>query len=415
LATLKKQRQSLLKSLGPGWVAGAADDDPSGIATYTQAGAQFGYSLLWTVAVTIPLMAGIQLVSARIGWATRRGIAANLRAHYPRPFVLAVVFLLTVANTFNLGADLAVMANVARLLAGVGPYDLYLLGFAVLSLVLQVLLPFRKYSPILKVLTLSLLSYAGVLFVVKIPWRDVALGTLVPQLTWNRNLFLTIAAVLGTTISPYLFFWQASHEAEEHRRRDARNLRRIRIDTWIGMLFSNGVAAMIMIAAAATLYGAHGKTIETTVQAAAALRPIAGDAAFMLFSLGILGAGLLAVPVLAGSSAYAIADAFHWPASLELTPAHARGFYAVLTGGFLIGVGLEYSDANPMRELFWAAVLNGVISVPIMVALLLLVHRADVMGSHVARRNLLILGWVAVAAMAAAMFLLFASSVLSLG
>jgi Mn2+/Fe2+ NRAMP family transporter len=419
----RRRGRTMLQSLGPGLIAGAADDDPSGITTYTQAGALYGYGLLWTTALTLPLMVGIQLVSARIGWATRRGIAANLRVHYPRPLVFVLVGLLTLANTFNLGADLAVMAEVTRQLLGRGSYHVYLAMIAIISLGLQVWLPFKSYAPILKLLTLSLLSYVGVLFVVSIPWATVVVDSLVPRLHWDRNLFLTISAVLGTTISPYLFFWQASHEAEEQRARDAANrggaeptgrqqLRRIKLDTWFGMIFSNGVAAMIIIAAAATLHGAHGHGVESTAQAAAALRPLAGNFAYLLFSLGIIGAGLLAVPVLAGSSAYAIADACGWPASLALTPNHARGFYAVLSAGFILGALMEFQNLDPVRELFWAAVLNGIISAPIMIALMLLVQRADVMGTYVARWRLRVLGWIAVALMSAAMLLTLVSMLL---
>jgi len=417
-----ERARRVVKQLGPGLIAGAADDDPSGIATYTQAGAKYGYGLLWTLVLTLPLMIAIQLVSARIGWFTRRGIAANLRAHFPRPAVYSVVGLLGVANTFNLGADLGMMAEVMRLLVGKGSYHLYLAGFAVLSLALVVWLPFHRYAPVLKFLTLSLLSYAGVVLLVGVPWDALAVGALVPKLRWDRDLLLTVAAVLGTTISPYLFFWQASQEAEEqtardlsrdavHSTSDAKHLRRIRLDTALGMTFSIGVAMTVMVGAAATLYGAHGQDISSASQAAQALRPIAGNFAFALFSIGIIGAGLLAVPVLAGSFAYAFADAMDWRASLADKPEAARAFYGVLAGAFLVGVMLDFNDTDPVRELFWAAILNGIISAPIMAALMLIAQRTSIMGPNVIGTRMRVAGWLAVALMAAVTFVLLGTAI----
>lgn len=406
--------RTLLKHLGPGLIAGAADDDPSGIATYSQAGAQFGAGMLWTTVLTTPLMIGIQLVSARIGWATGGGIVATLRTHYPRWLMIFVVSLLVVANTINLGADLAAMASAAQLLAGGGHYHIFLLAFALGSLALQIYLPFPRYSPMLKLLTLSLLSYVGILFVGQIDWRSVALDAIVPRIQPTRDYLMMIVAVLGTTISPYLFFWQASQEVEEQRARGdtaarqldaasaSAHLRRIKFDTYFGMTFSNVIAFVIMLTASVAL-NQHGITdIQTTTQAAEALRPIAGDAAYILFGLGIIGTGMLAVPVLAGASAYAVAEAFGWPIGLAESPRTATGFYAVLAAGFLIGVGLDFNDIDPVKELVWAAVLNGVIAVPIMIVMMLMVQRADIMGPFVARARLRRLGWLATGVMALA-------------
>ena len=405
------------QSLGPGLVTGAADDDPSGIATYTQAGAQFGYGLLWTLTLAWPLMMALQLASARLGWVSGRGIATSLRRHYPQPLVLGLVGLLAIANVFNIGADLAAMVEVARLLTGVGAPLLWLLAIAGLSLLLEILVPFARYAPVLKLLTLSLLSYAAVLTVVQVPWSAVVHGAFASPMAgstglqpgWNANTALMVCAVLGTTISPYLFFWQASHEAEDiaHHRHPtqlpAEEARRawagIRLDTFFGMTFSVGVAASVMIAAAATLYGHGGHPVATAGEAALALRPVAGDAAFLLFALGILGAGLLAVPVLAGSAAYALAEALHWRASLELRAGSAPGFYSLLAGAVIIGALLQLLDTDPLRMLFWAAVINGLVSAPVMVALLLLVARRDVMGSLTLPRPTRWLGWTAVAVM----------------
>jgi len=408
--------RSLLKSLGPGLVTGAADDDPSGITTYTQAGAQMGLQSLWMAVLTLPLMIGIQLISARIGWATGQGIAANARDFLPRPVVWCLVVALFAANTINLGADLAAMASVAHLVVG-GSVHLWLLGMAGLSLLLQIGLPFPRYSPLLKAMTLSLLAYVGIVFSVQVPWGQVLQASLVPTVTGKEGWMLLVA-VLGTTISPYLFFWQASHEAEERALREStlaegarfelhgpaarQHLRRIRQDTVLGMLLSNGIAFFVMLTAALTL-NAHGIThVESTAQAAMALKPIAGPWAFALFGLGIIGAGMLAVPVLAGSAAYALAEAFGWPASLQVKAGGARGFYLSLTAAVLIGVALNFTDTDPVRQLLWAAVINGWASVPIMVVLLVLAQQHDVMGRFVIGPRLRALGWLATVAMAAA-------------
>lgn len=410
----------LLKSLGPGLVTGAADDDPSGIATYSQAGAQFGTGLLWTTVLTLPLMVAIQLVSARIGWVTGQGLAANLRERYPAPLVGAIVLLLAAANTINLGADLAAMASAAQLLAGSNAHA-WIAGFAAISLGLQVFLPLPTYSPVLKALTLSLLAYAAVLFSAHVDWARVLGDSLLPHAKPTADYGLMIVAVLGTTISPYLFFWQASQEAEEHALRgDAApfdmdnaharaHLRRIRLDTWVGMLFSNAIAFCIMLTAALTLHS-HGITnIETTEQAAQALRPLVGDWAYALFTAGLIGTGLLAVPVLAGSAAYAMAESLGWPAGLNRSAAQARGFYAILGGSVLVGVALNFNDVDPVKELMASAVINGIVAVPIMAVLMHLAASRAVMGRFAIGRRLRWAGWAATALMAAASVAFLAS------
>ena len=408
----------LLKQLGPGLVTGAADDDPSGIATYSQAGAQYGYGMLWTVFFTTPLMIGIQVISARIGRVTGHGLAANIRDHYPRPVLLFVVSLLVMANTLNIAADLAAMGAALELVAG-GSSKLYIVFFAMLSLLLQIFIPFPRYSPILKWMTLALFAYVATVFVIDVPWTAALKGALFPHLTFNKEYASLLVAVLGTTISPYLFFWQATQEMEEQRAtpgeealRDApeqarTHLRRITIDTYVGMIFSNLVAFFIILTTAVTL-NAHGITdIQSSAQAAEALRPLAGEFAFLLFALGIVGTGLLAVPILAGSAAYAVAESYRWPIGLGLTLVEARGFYAILIAATLIGVAIDFSGVDPMKTLLASAIVNGVISVPIMIIMMGLAVKPAVMGAFVVKRKLWALGWLATAVMTAATVLMF--------
>jgi NRAMP (natural resistance-associated macrophage protein)-like metal ion transporter len=396
---------SWIAKLGPGLVTGAADDDPSGIATYSQAGAQFGYGLLWTLLFTYPLMVGIQLIAARIGRVSGHGLATNIRRHYPKWLLYGIVALLVVANTINIAADISAMADALKLIAG-GNSHLYVVLFGVLSVLLQVFIPYRKYSHLLKWLTLALLTYVGTVFVVHVPWPAVLEHTVLPHIAWKQAYITTVVAVFGTTISPYLFFWQASQEVEEMRAdpegrplkralaQAGRNLRRIKIDTFMGMAFSNIVAFFIMLTTAVTL-NAHGITdIQTSAQAATALRPIAGEFAFMLFAAGIVGTGLLAVPVLAGSAAYAMAGAFRWKGSLESKPAAAKEFYGIIAASTLAGVALGFTSIDPIKALFWSAVINGVISVPIMVVMMLMSGRPDIMGSLVASARLKAMGWL---------------------
>jgi NRAMP (natural resistance-associated macrophage protein)-like metal ion transporter len=407
-----------LRQLGPGLITGAADDDPSGIATYSQAGAQFGYSMLWTVVFTLPLMAAIQIVSARIGYVTRRGLAANVKEAYPRAVLFAVVGLLLAANTLNVAADIAAMAEALRLVLG-GSAHVYAVTFGLLCLVLQVFLPYQRYVRWLKWLTLALLAYVAVVFTVRLDWGAV-LGELVrPRLPAGHEVLLTVVAVFGTTISPYLFFWQAGQEVEdvagstEHSAAEVRgHLRRIKFDTIVGMTLSNLIAFFIILSTAATLHAAGMRDIQTSAQAAEALRPLAGDLTFLLFSLGIIGTGMLAVPVLAGSAAYAVAEAAGWRGSLSLRldRGEGRGFYGVIAAATIGGVILCFTPTDPVKELFWSAVINGVIAVPIMAVMMLLATRRATMGTHVIGPRLRRLGWAATAVMAATVVALFATA-----
>lgn len=415
----EKPAQGWLKKLGPGLITGAADDDPSGIATYSQAGAQFGFGLLWTLLFTWPLMVGIQTVSARIGRVSGHGLATNIRRHYPRWLLYFIVGLLLVANTINIGADIAAMGEAVTLVAG-GSAHLYAAAFGIVSVVLQVLVPYRRYVPVLKWLTLALLAYVGTVFVVHIPWMTLFSAAVLPRLSWQPAYITTMVAVFGTTISPYLFFWQASQEVEDMRAdpkarplKDApqqvsANFGRIKADTTIGMAFSNLVAFFIMLTTAVTL-NSHGITdIQSSAQAAQALRPIAGNFAFLLFTMGIVGTGLLAIPVLAGSAAYAMAGAMKWKNSLEDAPLIAPHFYAIIAVSTLVGVGLCFTPIDPIKALYWSAVINGVISVPIMAVMMLMAARSDIMGKLVIGHRLKILGWLCTAVMAIVVLAMFA-------
>ena len=399
------------KRLGPGLITGAADDDPSGIATYSQAGARLGYGILWTALFSFPLMVGIQVVSARIGRVTGQGLAANIRKHYPPWLLYGIVTLLLIANTINIAADIGAIGAALKLLIG-GPAHAYAVAFGVVSVVLQVFVPFPRYSPILKALTMALLAYVATAFVVNVPWGEAVYRTLVPSLSFEAEYVVAVVAVFGTTISPYLFFWQASQEVEEQRAakgerplKDAPeqarvHLERIQLDTYVGMGLSNLVAFFIMLTAATTLR-MHGVTdIQTTAQAAAALRPVAGDFAFVLFAAGIIGTGLLAVPILAGSAAYAVAEALQWQIGLGRPFTKARGFYTFLTIAMLLGVALTFTSIDPIKALFWSAVINGIIAVPIMAVMMLLAVKPKVMGPFVITRRLRVLGWLATTVMA---------------
>jgi NRAMP (natural resistance-associated macrophage protein)-like metal ion transporter len=412
--------RGLLALLGPGLVTGASDDDPSGIATYSQAGAQFGYQTSWIMLVTWPLMAAIQEISARIGRVTGKGIAANLRDHYPVALLRFIIALLLIANFINLGADLGAMGDALRLLIG-GPAGAYVILFAAFSAVLEIFSSYQRYVKILKWMTLSLFAYVATALVVQVPWDEVAYDALVPTLTWQHDYIVLIVAVLGTTISPYLFFWQASEEAEDERvdprahtlveapDEARREIRRIEFDTYVGMGFSNIIALFIIITTAATLH-VHGITdIQTSEQAAQALRPIAGEFAFVVFALGILGTGLLAVPVLAGSAAYALAEAMQWTSGLDRAPQDAQRFYATIVGGTLIGVAINFVNIDPMKALFWTAVINGVVAVPLMIVMMLMSMRREVMGAFTLPRPLWVMGWLSTAAMAFAVVTMFAT------
>jgi NRAMP (natural resistance-associated macrophage protein)-like metal ion transporter len=412
-----KKDTNYLRQLGPGLITGAADDDPSGIATYSQAGAQFGYGMLWSLVFTLPLMTAIQIVSARIGYVSGRGLAANMKKAFPRPVLVGLVGLLLLANMLNIAADIAAMAAALHLLLG-GPAQLYALGFGIVSVVMQVFLTYASYVRWLKWLTLALLAYVGVVAVIGLDWGEVLAHTLHPQLTWNRDTLLMLVAVLGTTISPYLFFWQASQEVEDRHASGGRHhlspaevrehLRHIKLDTHIGMGFSNFIAFCIMLSTAATLHRIGVHDIQTSAQAVEALRPVAGEHAALLFSLGIIGTGLLAVPVLAGSAAYAVSEVVGWRSSLslKLEKGQGRGFYAVIAVATLGGVALCFAPVDPVKQLFWAAVFNGITAVPIMAAMMVLATRPSVMGQHVIGTKLRLLGWAATAVMATAVLAL---------
>ncbi|MCB5426570.1 divalent metal cation transporter [Altererythrobacter sp. CC-YST694] len=400
---------SLLEVLGPGLVTGAADDDPSGIGTYSQVGAQFGYGMAWTMFFGFPLLAAIQAICARIGATTGRGIAQNLRHNYPLPLLQGAVLLLLLANVINLGADLGAMGAALALIVP-GPVLAYTAAFGVLSVLLEVLLSYDRYARILKWTTLSLFAYVGVVFVVDVPLDQAIRGMLIPQFQFDKVHAMALVAVLGTTISPYLFFWQAGQEVEEQRRRHikplhvapsqaGRELRRLSTDTLIGMGFSQVVALFIIIATAATLHANGVHDIESAAQAAEALRPIAGELTFALFAIGIIGTGLLAVPILAGSAAYALSEAFGWVEGLDRKPREAKAFYATIATATLGGVALNLLSIDPMRALYLAAVVNGLLAPPLMAVTMLIACNRKVMGPLAVRGWLAVAGWISTAAM----------------
>jgi NRAMP (natural resistance-associated macrophage protein)-like metal ion transporter len=394
-------------------VTGASDDDPSGIGTYAQAGAQFGFGLLWTMLLTYPLMAAIQEIAARIGRVTGRGLAANLRSLYPRWLLYSVVGLLVVANTINIGADVAAMGAAAHLLLG-GAAVGYAIAFVLLSILLEILVPYHRYSKILLGSTAVLLAYVAAASVVDVPWTTVLEATVIPAARFDRDSMMMVVAVLGTTISPYLFFWQASQEVEEERAdpvakplarapwQARRQLRRVRTDTLVGMAASNVVAWFIILTTAATLNRGGVHEIGSAAQAALALKPVAGRFASLLFAIGIIGTGLLAIPVLAGSAAYALCEALDLPIGLERKPREVRAFYAIIAVVMLTGLGMTLTPVNPMRALVYSAVANGVVSVPIMVMMMLVGSSRRVMKRFVIPRGLRVVGWIATAIMAAA-------------
>ena len=402
-----------LARIGPGLITGVADDDPSGIATYSQAGAQFGLNMLWTMPLAFPLMAAIQSMCARIGRVTGKGLAANIKSAYPPIILQSVVALLLVANTLNIAADVAAMGEVGELVTGLDRHLMTAL-FVIGSLLLQVFVPYHRYVSFLKWLSLSLLAYAAVLFTVHVPWGLVALRAFWPSFTPDAAAAMVIVGIFGTTISPYLFFWQASEEVEDMRAKPrdaplARNpsaagseLRRIRWDTWSGMFYSDLTAFFIILATAVTLHVAGITKIETAAEAASALRPLAGQFAYLLFALGIIGVGLIGVPVLAGSSAYALCEAMNWTWGLERKATDARAFYGVIAVSVLLGLVIQYSPISPMRALFWSAIINGVVAVPLMVVIILLVQNKSVMGQFTASRPIVVLAWIAALVMGAA-------------
>ena len=408
-----------LRTLGPGLITGAADDDPSGIATYSQAGAQFGPNLLWSMLLMYPLMVGIQIVSARIGIVTGKGLAENIRDMFPRWLCLSLVLLLLIANTINIAADIAAMGAALRLVVGGGAHG-HAIFFAVTSLILQVLVPYKRYVYVLKWLTLSLLAYVAVVFMVQVPWQEVLVRTVFPHITFSAEYITLLVALFGTTISPYLFFWQASQEVEDIKGDNERNpllqapqnarreMRRIRFDTYVGMGFSNLIAFFIILSTAMTLNVAGITNIQTSAQAAEALRPLAGEVTFLLFSLGIIGTGMLAVPVLAGSAAYAVAECFHWPEGLDQKARAAKRFYGIIALATLGGVVLDFTSIDPVQALIWSAVINGVIAIPIMAVMMIMASRPEIMGAFVIKKKLRILGWSATGLMLITVITMFA-------
>lgn len=398
------------KKLGPGLITGASDDDPSGIGTYSQAGAQLGFGIGWTMLLTFPLMVAIQEISARIGRTTGHGISGILCRHYPGWLLYSVVSLLFIANTINIGADLSAMADAMNLTLG-GPRPVYVLLFGTISVVTIVFMSYERYVAALKWLTLSLFAYVAALFAVKVPWGEALAGLLIPQITWSGAYFTTLVAILGTTISPYLFFWQASQEAEDQRvapqdrplvkapEQAPAALERIRADTWVGMGFSNLIALAIIFTTAATLHANGVTQIETSAQAAEALKPIAGEFAFIIFALGIVGTGLIALPVLAGSAAYAVGEACKWPVGLARKPSRAEAFYGTLALATLLGVGMTFTSIDPIKALYWSAVINGVVAVPVMTIMMLMTARSDIMKQFTVTGWLRFFGWAATFAM----------------
>ncbi len=404
------EKRGMLDVLGPGLVTGAADDDPSGIGTYSQVGAQFGYGMAWTMLFGFPLLASIQAICARIGATTGRGIAHNLRRHYPKPVLRGVVLLLLIANVINLGADLGAMGAALALLIP-GPVLLYTIVFGLVSILLEVLISYERYARILKWTTLSLLSYVAVLFVADVSWGQAMRGILVPSFTFDKAHAMALVAIFGTTISPYLFFWQAGQEVEEQHRHHTKplciapreagpELKRIRTDTLVGMGFSHFTALAIILATAATL-NAHGVTeITSAAQAANALRPIAGDMAFALFAIGLIGTGMLAVPVLAGSAAYAVSETFGWVEGLDRKPLEAKAFYSVIALATLGGLGINFLSIDPMKALYWSAVVNGLLAPPLMVVTMLIARNPRIMGRLTISPLLAFGGWLSTAVMA---------------
>ncbi|MBS0481795.1 MAG: divalent metal cation transporter [Proteobacteria bacterium] len=405
----RRPRRSPLKVLGPGLITGAADDDPSGIGTYSQVGAQFGYGLAWTMFFGFPLLAAIQAICARIGATTGKGIARNLRQHYPPWLLRSVVVLLLIANVINIGADLGAMGAVLALVVP-GPALLFTVLFGAISVLLEVVMSYDRYARVLKWTTLSLFAYAGVVLVAHVPLGEALRGTLIPHFSFGKEQAMALVAIFGTTISPYLFFWQAGQEVEEQRRRHVKplhvsprrvgpELARIRTDTLVGMGFSHLTALFIVIATAATLHANGITTIESADQAAQALRPVAGDFAFALFALGIIGTGLLAVPILAGSAAYAVCESFDWVEGLNHKPREAKAFYGVIALATLGGIALNTVAIDPMKALYWAAVVNGLLAPPLMVVTMLIARNRRIMGDLAIKGWLEFGGWLSTAVM----------------
>jgi NRAMP (natural resistance-associated macrophage protein)-like metal ion transporter len=409
--------RQFFSELGPGLITGAADDDPSGISTYSVTGASFGYAPLWTALFSFPLMVSVQLMCARLGMVSGLGLAGVIRRQYPRWVLWGACFLLIVANVFNIGADLGGMAEATEMMTGVNSL-VWTPIYAILITSLLFWTSYRLIAKVFKWLTLVLFAYVIAAFLSHPDWRAVLHSTFVPHFEWSSAYIATFVGILGTTISPYLFFWQASQEVEEERKigrqtieeregATAEELRKSRTDIITGMFFSNSVMFFIILTTAATLH-AHGQThIETAQQAAEALRPLAGNGAYLLFTLGLIGTGMLAVPVLAGAAAYAVAEASNWRGTLEDKPRLAKKFYAVVAAAMILGLALDYAGFNAVKMLFWSAVLNGVLAPPLIVLVVLLTSSKKVMGDRVNPPLLKWLGWLTAAVMAIAAVAMF--------
>src|SRR3989344_3748553 len=414
-----KKIKKIFKMLGPGFITGASDDDPSGIATYSQTGAVFGFVQVWTAIFSFPLMAAVQEMCGRIGLVTGKGLAGVIKIYYPKEVLYFTVFLLLVANTINIGADLGAMAASAQLIFGF-PFIFWLIGMVVLTLVLEIFVSYKTYSKYLKYLAFVLLSYIITAFIVKLDWKEVFASTLVPHIEFNKIYILNIVAILGTTISPYLFFWQADEEVEEEisqgklRRMGAgqpritpADISKLRVDTLIGMFFSNIVMWFIIITTGATLFSNKIYQIKNASDAALALKPLAGDYAFLLFALGIIGTGLLVLPILAGSASYAVSEAFGWQEGLSRKFKTAHCFYGVIIIATLVGLLINFIGIDPIIMLYYTAVINGIIAPPLLIMILLIANNKKIMGERTNSKSLNILGITTILVMSAASILLF--------
>jgi NRAMP (natural resistance-associated macrophage protein)-like metal ion transporter len=408
-----KKTRAYWNILGPGLTTGASDDDPSGIATYSQAGAQFGFQLLWLSVLTFPLMSIVQEMCARIGLVTGRGLASNIRAHFSKRTLYLCTLLLFAANAFNIGADLGAMAKGVQLLNSGINYSLLVIGFAVLMLLLQIFMPYAKYAHYLKWLAMVLLAYIGAALLAHINWGDVLHHTVTPSIHWTKEQILLICAILGTTISPYLFFWQTSQEVENQilegkttiasrQGSDKHTVHGMRIDVWSGMLLSNIVMFFIIAACGATLYP-HGITqIHTAADAAEALRPFAGNLTYVLFAIGIIGTGLLAIPVLAGSSSYAICEGLSWKEGLYRNLKQAHAFYGTIIISMFVGLAINFMGIDPIKALIYSAVANGLVAPVILATIVIISSNKKVMGEWVNKPSTRIAGWGVTALMAVA-------------
>jgi len=410
--------RGLLKKIGPGFITGAADDDPSGVATYSQTGAAFGYSHLWMPFFSLPFLYAIQQMCGRIGLVTGKGLARIIQSEYPKPVLYFTVSLLVLANTINISADLRAMSDAAQMLVGL-PLIFWQCALSVFIVILEIFVSYKTYSRILKYLGLTLFSYVLTAFVIDLDWQEIIRSIISPEIEFTRDYLLNIVAILGTTISPYLFFWQTSQEAEEEvnerKIRDIgigkpkvrrRNIIEMRVDTIVGMLFSQTVMFFIIITTSATLHVNGITDIQTASQAAEALRPLAGEFAYLLFAIGIIGTGLLAVPILAGASAYAVAEMAGMKEGLSKKPGKAPGFYGVIAASTLLGLIISWVGIDPYKGLYYAAVFNGLAAPPLMVMILLIANNKDIMGKYVNKRISNILGWIIILIMTAAGILL---------